>query len=88
MSVKATKVPVNIRISTLVWKLHKAIESAKEQDISFTEVEAIRKYAIDSYKLFLEHGVRYIITYYHIFISNNVNFAHTYALPVFTYEQN
>ena len=76
MSDKSTKVPVNIRISTLVWKLHNAIESAKEQDISFTEVEAIRKYAIDSYKFFLEHGVRYIITYYHICIRNNVNFAH------------
>ena len=57
MSDKGTKVPVNIRISTLVWKLHNAIESAKEQHISFTEVEAIRKYAIDSYKLFLEHGL-------------------------------
>jgi hypothetical protein len=87
MSTKALRT-ANNRISTLVWKLHKAIESAKEQDISFNEVEAISKLAIDSYKLFLEYEVRYIITYYHIFKSNNVNFAHTYALPVFTYEQN
>ena len=76
MSVKGTKVPVNIKISTLVWKLHRAIESAKEQNVSFNEVEAISKLAITSFKLFLEHGVRYIITYYHIFISNYVNFAH------------
>jgi len=49
----------NIRISTLVWKLHRAIENAKEQDIPFTEVDGVSKLAIDSFKFFLEHGVRY-----------------------------
>lgn len=49
----------NIRISTLVWKLHRAIENAKEQDIPCTEVDAVSKFAMDSFKFFLEFGVRY-----------------------------
>ena len=61
MSDKGTKAlrAVNIKISTLVWKLHSAIESAKEQDILFNEVDDVRKFATDSFKLLLEHGVRY-----------------------------
>jgi len=49
----------NIRISLLVWKLHEAIERAKEQDILFNEVDDVRKLATDSFKIFLDHGVRY-----------------------------
>jgi hypothetical protein len=62
MSDKGTK-PLqtanNNRISILVWKLHSAIENAKEQDIPFTVVDGISKLAADSFKFFLEHRVRY-----------------------------
>ena len=61
MTDKGTKAlrTANLRISTLVWRLHKEIESAKEQNISFDKVDAVSKYATDSFKIFLEHGVRY-----------------------------
>ena len=61
MTDKGTKAlrAANIRISSLVWKLHKAIDNAKEQDTLFTEVDAVSKLATDSFKLFLEYGVRY-----------------------------
>ena len=61
MSDKDTKAlkAANLRISTLVWKLHREIENAKEQDISFTEVDGVSKLAADSFKFFLERGVRY-----------------------------
>jgi hypothetical protein len=58
---KALQTANNNRISTLVWKLHRAIEIAKEQDIPFTVVDGISKLAADSFKFFLEHGVRYNI---------------------------
>ena len=61
MTDKGTKAltAANIRISSLVWKLHKEMERAKEQYISFNEVEAVSKLATDSFRLFLEYGVRY-----------------------------
>ena len=49
----------NLRISTLVWKLSRALDNAKEQDTLFTEVDAVSKLATDSFKLFLGYGVRY-----------------------------
>ena len=49
----------NMRISSLVCKLHRAVQNAKEQDTLFTEEDDVRKFAADSFKLLLEHGVRY-----------------------------
>ena len=57
--IKALQTADKNRISTLVWKLIIAIEDAIERDIPFTEVDGISKFAADSFKFFLEHGVRY-----------------------------
>ena len=67
MGTKALQAPnIHVRISTLVWKLNKAIENAKEQDILFTEVDAVSKLAANSFKLFLEYGV-FFFFFFNIF---------------------
>jgi thiosulfate reductase cytochrome b subunit len=57
--IKALQTADKNRISTLVWKLIIAIEDAIKRDIPFTEVDSISKLAAESFKFFLEHGVRY-----------------------------
>ena len=59
MSDKGSKAlrKANKKIPKLVSKLNSAIESVKEQDILFTEVDAVRKLATNCFQFFLEHGV-------------------------------
>ena len=61
MSDKGSKAlrKANKKISKSVSKLNSAIESVKEQDILFTEVDGVRKLATNCFQFFLEHGVRY-----------------------------
>ena len=70
MSDKGSKAlrKANKKIPKLVSKLNRAIESVKEQDILFTEVDGVRKLATNCFQFFLEHGVRYNnLLYFNIF---------------------
>jgi hypothetical protein len=48
---KALQTANNNRISTLVWKLHRAIENAIERDIPFTEVDGSYLHVLIEIKL-------------------------------------
>jgi hypothetical protein len=61
MSDKKAKIKttaVNNRISTLVWKLYSEIEGGVKYDVPFYHVRAVKEYATDILKVFLDFGVR------------------------------
>lgn len=49
---------VNIRISTLVWKLSCEIEGGMKRDVPFYDIPAVKEHATDIVNFFLDFGVR------------------------------
>ena len=61
MPAKNAKIKTNVvnnRISTLIWKLSSGIEGGIKRDVPFYEIPAVKEYATDIVKVFLDFGVR------------------------------